>query len=225
MASDPTALAAHLKKYYRVDIPIASDGRIEFAWTRRNSEAILNQLRERFKDLPAGSKVLELASGSGEHLTKLAQQMPNITFYPTEGDSMLLPSIDAWIKYSNVQNVAEPTVLNFGTQAFSHPVDAAWVVNVTHISPWAHTVGLFTNLAQVLGPNAWLGIYGAFNRNGQFSSPSNKDFDIDLRERNSEWGIRDLETVEAEGNKHGFVLKEVHEMPANNLFVWFRRDT
>jgi Protein of unknown function (DUF938) len=50
-------------------------------------------------------------------------------------------------------------------------------------------------------------------------------FDIDLRERNSEWGIRDLETVEAEGNKHGFVLKEVHEMPANNMFVWFRRDT
>jgi hypothetical protein len=50
-------------------------------------------------------------------------------------------------------------------------------------------------------------------------------FDIDLRERNSEWGIRDLETVEAEGNKHGFVLKEVIEMPANNLFVWFRRDT
>jgi hypothetical protein len=122
--------------------------------------------------------VLELASGSGEHLTKLAQQLPNITFYPTEGDSMLLPSIEAWTKYSNVQNVAEPTGLNFGTQVFSHPVDAAWVVNVTHISPWAHTVGLFTNLAQVLGPGAWLGIYGAFNRNGQFSSPSNKDVSL-----------------------------------------------
>lgn len=50
------ALAAHLKKYYRVDIPIASDGRVEFAWTRRNTEPILNQLYEKFKDLPAGSK-------------------------------------------------------------------------------------------------------------------------------------------------------------------------
>lgn len=119
--------------------------------------------------------VLELASGSGEHLTKLAQKLPDITFYPTEGDPMLLPSIEAWTKHFNVQNVAKPTELNFGSQVFSHPVDAAWVVNVTHITPWADTVGLFTNLAQVLGPGAWLGIYGAFNRNGQFSSPSNKD--------------------------------------------------
>lgn len=56
MSSIHNALAAHLKKYYRVDIPIASDGRVEFAWTRRNTEPILNQLYERFKDLPAGSK-------------------------------------------------------------------------------------------------------------------------------------------------------------------------
>jgi hypothetical protein len=104
----------------------------------------------------------------------LAQQLPNFTFYPTEGDPMLLPSIEAWATYGNASNVAKPIVLDFSSQVFSQQVSAAWVVNVTHITPWARTVGLFTNIAKVLGPNSCFGIYGAFNRNGQFASDSNK---------------------------------------------------
>jgi hypothetical protein len=119
--------------------------------------------------------VLELASGSGEHITKLAQRLPNITFYPTEGDAMLLPSIEAWEQYYNVNNVTKPTILDFSKDAFSKPVDGAWVVNVTHITPWSYTVSLLTNMAKVLKPGSWFAIYGAFNRNGQFASESNKD--------------------------------------------------
>src|ERR1700730_9229353 len=88
---------------------------------------------------------------------------------------MLLPSMKAWAKHFNVSNVAEPSVLDFSCEVFSKQVDAAWVVNTTHISPWSHTVGLFTNLVKVLKPGSWCAIYGAFNGDGKFTSESNKD--------------------------------------------------
>ena len=44
-----------------------------------------------------------------------------------------------------------------------------------------------------------------------------------LRERNPEWGVRDLETVAETARGHGLALSEVVEMPANNLSVVFLR--
>jgi hypothetical protein len=88
---------------------------------------------------------------------------------------MLLPSITAWSKYNNVSNVAKPAVLDFSCQAFDKPIDGAWVVNTTHISPWSHTVHMLSNLPRVLKPSSWFAIYGAFNRDGQFTSESNKE--------------------------------------------------
>lgn len=88
---------------------------------------------------------------------------------------MLLPSIEAWARHKEVSNVATPVVLDYGKEVFSKSVNGAWVINVTHITPWSDTVALFANMAKVLEPSSRFGIYGAFNRNGQFTSDSNEE--------------------------------------------------
>jgi hypothetical protein len=94
---------------------------------------------------------------------------------------------------------------------------------MTHISPWAATVGLMRGAAQLLGAGGILYLYGAYKRAGRHTAPSNAAFDADLRARNPEWGVRDLEAVTAEAERSGFVLGDVVEMPANNLSVILRR--
>jgi hypothetical protein len=66
-------------------------------------------------------------------------------------------------------------------------------------------------------------LYGPYRRGGRDTAPSNAEFDADLRRRNPEWGVRNLEDVQREAAAAGLELLEVVEMPANNLSVVFRR--
>jgi hypothetical protein len=54
-------------------------------------------------------------------------------------------------------------------------------------------------------------------------SSCNFDFDQSLRDRNSEWGLRDLEAVIEVATAENFQLQEVIEMPANNLSVIWQK--
>ena len=49
-------------------------------------------------------------------------------------------------------------------------------------------------------------------------------FDISLKTRNPEWGIRDIEDVTTIANNLGFHLESRCEMPANNLTLIFRKN-
>jgi hypothetical protein len=66
-------------------------------------------------------------------------------------------------------------------------------------------------------------LYGPFKRTGEHTAPSNAAFDEDLRGRNPEWGVRDLDDVVALANRHSLVLADVVAMPANNLTVVLTR--
>jgi hypothetical protein len=48
-------------------------------------------------------------------------------------------------------------------------------------------------------------------------------FDTSLRERNAEWGVREIEALEKLAGSVGLVLQETAEMPANNLLLVFSR--
>src|SRR5665647_3165172 len=52
---------------------------------------------------------------------------------------------------------------------------------------------------------------------------SNAVFDSSLRQRDPEWGVRDLEALEQLAAAAGLVLIETAEMPANNLMLVFER--
>lgn len=187
----------------------------------RNRDPILAVLRS---VLPARGTVLEIASGTGEHILHFAAQMPALTWQPSDPSPEARASIAAWMAGENRTNLLPP--LDIDAAGADWPVaraDAILAVNLVHISPWAATLGLMRHAGRILPRGAPLVLYGPFRRDGEALVPSNVAFDEDLRSRDPAWGIRDLEAVAAVAATHGLILGPVHDMPANNLTVVFRR--
>jgi hypothetical protein len=186
----------------------------------RNREPIAAVLRE---VLPDRGALLEIAAGTGEHAVYFAGLFANLRWQPTDPDPESLTSIRAWREESGLENLLEPLRLDSAAQAWPiASADAILCVNMVHISPWAATEGLMRGAGRLLGAGAPLVLYGPYRRAGVPTAPSNEAFDESLRARNPEWGLRDLEAVEAEAAKHGLRLERVVEMPANNLTLVFR---
>jgi hypothetical protein len=75
----------------------------------------------------------------------------------------------------------------------------------------------------ILPPQGILYLYGPYKRNGKHTAPSNANFDRSLRDRDREWGVRDLERVIEVAADANLKLQQIVDMPANNLSVIFRR--
>ncbi|PWJ82236.1 uncharacterized protein DUF938 [Pseudaminobacter salicylatoxidans] len=96
-------------------------------------------------------------------------------------------------------------------------------LNMIHIAPWSAAEGLIQGAESILGQGGVLFLYGPYRRKGQPTASSNETFDEQLRSRNRDWGLRNVEDVTRYAKLHGFGLPEIHEMPANNLSLVFRR--
>ena len=191
--------------------------------TGRNRDPILGVLRPR---LPAGGLVLEVAAGAGEHAVHFAAGFAALQWRPTDADAEALASIAAWRQQAGLDNLLPPLRLD-AAQPDTWPVeraDAIVAINMIHISPWSATAGLMAGAARALPPGGGLFLYGPFIESDVPTAPSNVEFDQSLRRRNREWGIRRLDDLTALGARHGLSLAERVVMPANNLFVVFRRD-
>jgi SAM-dependent methyltransferase len=186
----------------------------------RNKEPILGVLK---RVLPARGLVLEIASGTGQHVAHFARALRGLEWQPTEFDASMLPSIAEWIEAEQLTNVRTPLVLDVGKPWPVDRADAIVCINMVHISPWQATLDLMSGAARVLGRGAVLFLYGPYRRFGAHTTPSNEAFDADLRARNPEWGLRDLESVEEAAQRQGFALRDIINMPANNLSVVFER--
>lgn len=188
----------------------------------RNKGPILELLTRVF---PKAGRVLEIASGSGQHVVHFARHLPALEFQPSDVDDDNLESIRAWRRDEALPNVREPVRLD--VVAPSWPVagcDAAFNANLIHIAPWACAEGLFAGLGRVLAAGGVFVLYGPFRVGGAHTAPSNAAFDADLRERDPAWGVRDLEAVEALARQHGLALVERVPMPANNQSLVFTRE-
>jgi len=188
--------------------------------TLRNRQPLLEVLR---RVLPATGRVLEIGSGTGEHAVFFADALPTLTWQPTEPDRESRASIAAWIAATGVRNVCEPLALDAASDWPDLAADAILAVNVVHIAPWSVAQGLMRGAGRVLPPGGPLVLYGPYKRDGRHTAPSNEAFDADLRARNPDWGVRNLEDVAALAAASGLHLDEVVQMPANNLTVVFRR--
>jgi hypothetical protein len=189
--------------------------------TARNRQPILDVLRPR---LPDDGLVLEVASGSGEHVAHFAAALPHLTFQPSDPSAAARASIDDWAGASGLANIRPAVALD--AEAPAWPIERAAAVlcsNMIHIAPWSAAVGLIAGAARVLPADGPLYLYGPYRRAGRHTAPSNDAFDHDLRERNPAWGVRDLEAVTELAAAHGFEAPEVIDMPANNLSLVFRR--
>lgn len=191
--------------------------------TLRNREAILAALG---RHLPARGIVLEVASGTGEHAAHFAAALPGLVFQPSDPDPGARASIDAWAAGARRTNVRPALAVDAAAPEWERAVgavDAVLCVNMVHIAPWAATPGLTRGAGRLLPPGGPLCLYGPFKREGRHTAPSNAAFDADLRASDPAWGVRDLEAVAAEATARGFAAPAIEEMPANNLFVVFRR--
>ncbi|QHE85358.1 DUF938 domain-containing protein [Hydrogenophaga sp. BPS33] len=190
----------------------------------RNKEPILAVLRQL---LPEHSRVLEIASGTGQHAAWFAAAMPHWTWQPTDLRADALPAISAWLAETGAPHVLAPLQLDVQASAWpldpAEPFDAIYCANLLHIAPWDCCRALMEGAARHLAPEGLLVTYGPYLEEGVSTSAGNLAFDESLRQENAAWGIRHRAQVEQEAWRARLVLRERHAMPANNLLlVWAR---
>ncbi|WP_019507591.1 DUF938 domain-containing protein [Pleurocapsa sp. PCC 7319] len=193
--------------------------------TQRNREPILEILT---KILPAKSNVLEIASGTGEHAVFFASQLQSCHWIPSDNNPLACESIIAWKNFVGVDNLDTPLKIDVTKddwidQLATYKIDAIVNINMIHIAPWQACLSLMNGAGQILPPGGILYLYGPYKRDGEHTAPSNANFDRSLRDRNDQWGVRDLEAVIEVAATAKLRLQQVIEMPANNLSVIFSR--
>jgi SAM-dependent methyltransferase len=189
--------------------------------TLRNRAPILDVLRTA---LPGSGTILEIASGTGEHAVHFARALPALIWQPSDPDPASRASIAGWIRAEALPNLLPPLDIDVRDRPWPISEAAAILcINMVHISPWPAAEALMGEAGRLLPKGGLLYLYGPYIRPGVDTAPSNIAFDADLRQRNPQWGLRNLETVEAAANASGLMLDEIVPMPANNLSLLFRR--
>ena len=198
----------------------AAAGKRHAPATERNRDAILAVLRD---ELPSSGLVLEVASGSGQHVVHFAATLPALDWQPSDPDPAALASIESWRREAGLPNVRPPLRLDASADWPVERADAILCVNMVHISPWEATLGLMKGAGAVLPPGGLLYLYGPYLRENVETAPSNLAFDASLKARDPQWGLRRVEDVIAAATGEGLVFRRLLEMPANNLSLIFQR--
>jgi len=183
-----------------------------------NKVPILAVLKEIF----AGRKrVLEIASGTGQHVVHFGRELPHLEWQPSEL-SQNLPGIQSWLDEVQLPNVLPPLALDVNDDHWPvAPVDAIFNANTVHIISWPEVEKMFAHIARAIEPGACVCLYGPFNYVGKFTSESNARFDAWLKTRNPLSGVRDFEAMNRLASSHGLELLRDVAMPSNNrTLVW-----
>lgn len=200
---------------------LLADGRIVSPSAERNKGPIAEILMHL---LPAQGEVLEVGSGTGQHVLHFAQAMAHIRWRPTERDADALESIASWLRQTPAPNVDAPLRLDVCDPIWpAHDLAAVVCINMIHIAPPPATEALLRGAGAVIASGGILFLYGPYRRQGLHTSPGNKAFDERLKAANPEWGVRNLEDVVHLASSVGFELEQTHDMPANNLAIVLRK--
>lgn len=198
------------------------EGALASPATARNTGPILEVLKAH---LPARGRVLEVASGAGEHAVAFARALPGLEWTPSDPSAEARASIAAWAEAAGLPNLGPPLALDMLDAAGwpAGPVEAVVCINMIHISPWAATEGLMRLAGRVLQrPGGLLVLYGPYREPELELAPSNAAFDASLKARDPRWGLRDRTEVEAAAKAERLAMTRRVEMPANNLMLLFR---
>jgi SAM-dependent methyltransferase len=178
--------------------------------------------------MPHAGKILEIASGSGEHVIHLARRLPAVHWLPGDPDPAARRSIRAWIAHSALANIAQPHATDAAAVRWpvenEAPLDGMVSINMIHITPFGAARGLFAGAGRLLRPGGGLFLYGPFSRHGRHTAPSNAAFDASLKSRDPRWGVRDLDVdILPLAESAGLLVEQVVAMPSNNYAVVFTK--
>jgi SAM-dependent methyltransferase len=223
-------VAEYVVEFGKDGRPVEPDGRLDAPAFHRNHQAIWAVLQP-FLAGKSGD-VVEAGSGTGQHVVDFARRSPEITWWPSDLNEQHLKSIAAWRAHAELPNIRPPLRIDLSDPAWcsqmhdgSGPGEllAVFCANVIHIAPWRVAEGLFAGAGRYLRADGRLFLYGPFKRDGKHTAPSNAAFDISLRDRDPEWGVRDIADLEKLAAGAGLALTDIAEMPANNLILVFAR--
>ncbi|HZV83504.1 MAG TPA: DUF938 domain-containing protein [Brevundimonas sp.] len=188
----------------------------------RNTKPILDVLKAH---LPGRGRVLEVASGTGQHAVAFAAALPRLDWTPSDPSAEARSSLAAWAAGTKPHNLAPVLALDVLDPISwpTGPFQAVVCINMIHIAPHAATEALMALAGQTLAPGGLLALYGPFREADVPLAPSNAAFDESLKSRDSDWGLRDREAVLAAARARGLYLTRRVEMPANNIMLLFRR--
>ncbi|MDP2835134.1 MAG: DUF938 domain-containing protein [Pseudomonadota bacterium] len=186
----------------------------------QNRDPILAVLREAFAER---KRVLEIASGTGQHAVYFGQALPHLSWQTSE-----LPEnhagIQAWLDEAQLANVLAPLAIDVNAAEWPvESVDAIFNANTVHIVAWPAVERLFAGIGRVLEAGGIVCLYGPFNYGGQFTSESNARFDVWLKSRDPNSGVRDFEALDRLAQAQGLSLLRDVAMPSNNRTLIWRR--
>lgn len=223
-------MAEYVVEFGKDGRPLEPDSRLDAPAFHRNHQAI-SAILQQFLAGRSGD-VVEVGSGTGQHVVEFARHTPEIIWWPSDLNEQHLKSIKAWRAHAGLPNIRTPLRIDLSDPAWCAEMHdgrglgkllAVFCANVIHIAPWRVAEGLFAGAGRTLRADGRLFLYGPFKRGGRHTAVSNAVFDSSLREGNAEWGVRDVDDLKKLGKGVGLVLKEIVEMPANNLILVFER--
>ncbi len=186
----------------------------------RNRNPILDQLRVL---IPRQGTVLEIGSGTGQHATYFTRNLPGLLWQPSDRQENIA-GLEACFAAEGNERILPPLKLDVTCDPWpGHSYDAAFSANTAHIMPWDAVVAMFAGIAAHLVRHARFCLYGPFNINHCFTSPSNAQFDASLRAQDSQMGIRDMADLESLANLHLLQFEQQLAMPANNFILVFQK--
>ena len=197
---------------------ISIDGRRHAPSAIRNQDAILDVLRV---EAPANGKLLEIASGSGQHAAAGAKALPGLIWQPSDANPDNLASITAWAAHDPQPNLRAAVVLDAASPGWAKDwpaQDVVLIINLLHLIPTDIAQAIIANAARALGPSGKLMLYGPFLRDGQTTSDGDAAFDASLRAQDERLGYKDLAWVLAEFANANLTTR-ITQMPANNLML------
>jgi SAM-dependent methyltransferase len=204
-----------------------ADGRLHGPAFARNHAPIWSVIEPILADRTGD--VLEIGSGTGEHVVDYARRAPAVTWWPSDVNPRHLASIAAWRAHARLANVQAPARVDLlrddwdAELAMSHAPIAIICINVLHISPWRVTESLLAGAARRLASDGRVFIYGPFMRDGAHTAPSNAAFDASLRAENAAWGVRDARDLAAVAAQHSLRIADIASMPRDNLTLVIAR--
>ena len=189
--------------------------------SEKNKEPILAVLKEIFAER---TRVLEIASGTGQHAVHFSRELPHLAWQPSEL-AQNLAGIQAWLDEAQLPNVLPPLALDVNDARWPvAAVDAIFNANTVHIISWLEVEQMFAHIARVIAPGGCVCLYGPYNYGGKFTSESNARFDAWLKARDPNSGVRDFEAVDRLAASLGLDLLRDIAMPSNNrILVWTAR--